>query len=520
MEDKDRQVLSLPSQHTELDRAYGDEPDIEIVATFDESRTAHFPGRPVFDDMIRRIQKGEAEGIIAWHPDRLARNSIDGGQIIYMLDIGLVKDLKFPTYTFENTPQGKFMLSIMFTNSKYYSDNLSQHVNRGIRNKIENGWLSNKAPCGYLNNHEAKTIIADPERFLLVQEMWQLMLTGAYTPRQIWEIARDQMGLRTVKRKRIGGNPLSLSAVYTLFTSPFYAGHISYKGNLYPGKHPPMVTLAEFERVQELLGRPGRPRRKRHEFPFTGMIQCGECGLSVTAENKRNRYGSEYTYYHCSKRRHDYDCRQPVISAQKLEEQILQFLKEVSLPDKLHRWAITHLEKEHHRKNKVQETARISLSQTINRIGPQLENLTSLRLRDLVTDEEYQKARASLLQERQKLLQIREGNKEVGVWFELTQLLISFSNILVSRFIEGDLSTKRLVLEIVSSNRVLTDKKLSIQARKPFRVLGESRQNPSLCTTLKEVRTLIETGDSEMQSIIAGIRKLNSQTAPLDDPSP
>src|SRR5829696_3710333 len=134
MEDEDRQVLSLPSQRAELERAFGSNADIQVIGIIlEESRSARIPGRPVFDEMIRRIKKGEAEGIIAWHPDRLARNSVDGGQIIYMLDTGVLKDLRFPTYTFENTPQGKFMLSIMFTNSKYYSDNLSQNVSRGIR---------------------------------------------------------------------------------------------------------------------------------------------------------------------------------------------------------------------------------------------------------------------------------------------------------------------------------------------------------------------------------------------------
>lgn len=517
MEDEGRQVLSIQSQHAELDRAFGSNPEIEVVGTFEESRTARYPGRPVFNEMIRRIQKREAEGIIAWHPDRLARNSVDSGQMIYMLDTGILKDLKFPTYTFENTPQGKFMLSIMFTNSKYYVDNLSQNVNRGIRNKVENGWLSNMAPCGYLNDRGTKTIVADPERFPLIQEMWRLMLTGAYTPRQIWQIARDDLGLRTIKRKRIGGNPLSLSAVYTILTSPFYAGFILYQGTLYPGKHPPMVTLAEFERVQELLGRPGRPRRKQHEFPFTGMIRCGECGLSVTAETKRNRYGSHYTYYHCSKRRHDYKCSQPVISAERLEEQIAAFLSEIELPDSLHRWAVAHLEKEQRRKAGVLRTARLSLSEAINSVESQLEKLTSLRLRDLITDEEYQKTRTGLLRERQQLTQRQEENKEEGAWFEPAQLLISFNKALVSRFVDGDYSTKRLILEIVGSNLTLTDRIISIEARKPFRLVPKASSHSSLCTTLKEVRTLIETGDSEMLGIIAGIRRIMRNASTHDD---
>lgn len=510
MEDDDRQVLSLPSQRTEVERAFGAKEGIEVVHVFEESRSAHFPGRPVLNEMIRRIKKGEAEGIIAWHPDRLARNSVDGGQIIYMLDTGALKDLKFPTYTFENTPQGKFMLSIMFTNSKYYSDNLSQNVRRGIRTKVENGWLSNMAPCGYLNKRKDKTIIADSKRFPLVQEMWRLMLTGAYTPRQIWRIAQDEMGLRTVKRKRIGGNPLSLSAVYRIFTSPFCAGFIPYQGQLFPGKHPPMVTLAEFDRVQELLGRPGRPRQQKHEFPFTGMIRCGECGFSVTAEHKRNRHGSEYTYYHCSKRRRDYRCKQPVVQANDLKGQIIAFLDTVSLPDSFHRWTVAHLEKERASKRRVKKTTRLSLSHAIKAIDSQLENLMSMRLRELISDEEYRKTRAELSREQQKLTQAQEASAEEDSWFEPSQLLTSFSKSLVSRFIQGDCATKRLVLEIVGSNPTLTDRKLSIEARKPFRMEGPGGSHSSLRAYIKEVRTLITAGDEEMLSVITSIRRLNA----------
>src|SRR5207249_2782245 len=107
------------------------------------------------------------------------------------------------------------------------------------------------------------------------------------------------------------GKPISLSAVYKILTNRFYAGILEREGKIFPGKHQPMVTIDEFEEVEKLLGRPGRPRAKDREFAYTGMIRCGECGFSVTAEEKTNRYGYHYTYYHCSKRRLDFHCGQP-----------------------------------------------------------------------------------------------------------------------------------------------------------------------------------------------------------------
>ncbi|MEK7857443.1 MAG: recombinase family protein, partial [Acidobacteriota bacterium] len=80
-ESEDRQVLSLDSQRSEIERFFGNQSSIEIIEVLSEARSAKAPGRPIFDHMIKRVEKGDAGGIIAWHPDRLARNSVDGGKV-------------------------------------------------------------------------------------------------------------------------------------------------------------------------------------------------------------------------------------------------------------------------------------------------------------------------------------------------------------------------------------------------------------------------------------------------------
>ena len=135
-EDEERQVMSIEAQLAEL-AEFAKRENIEIAERFIESKSAKKPGREIFNKMMSKVYSTkEPVGILAWHPDRLARNSVDGGQIIYCIDTLKISSLRFPTFWFEPTPQGLFMLQVAFGQSKYYSDNLSENVKRGFRQKL------------------------------------------------------------------------------------------------------------------------------------------------------------------------------------------------------------------------------------------------------------------------------------------------------------------------------------------------------------------------------------------------
>jgi DNA invertase Pin-like site-specific DNA recombinase len=188
-DEKDRQILSLESQINEL-RELAIREHLEIVAEYTEAKTAKTPGRPVFSYILQQIEKHHADGILAWHPDRLARNSIDGGKIIYLIDIGKIVDLRFPTYRFDNTAQGKFMLSIAFSQSKYYVDNLSENVKRGFREKLRRGEWPGCAPLGYLNDYKNHVIVPDAEKAPFIRRFFELCGTGLYTTTELFRETR------------------------------------------------------------------------------------------------------------------------------------------------------------------------------------------------------------------------------------------------------------------------------------------------------------------------------------------
>ena len=212
---EERQILSIEAQLAEL-KIFAEREGLQIREVLIERRTAKEPGRPVFNEMILRIEKGEAKGIIAWHPDRLARNSIDGGRIIYLLDTGHILALKFPTFWFENTPQGKFMMQIAFGQSKYYTDNLSENIRRGQRQKIRRGEFPGLAPLGYLNDPISRKIVIDPVRAPLVQRLFNEFATGRYS---VADLRRRAPEWGLLSRS---GKPLFHSRLNRILTKPFY----------------------------------------------------------------------------------------------------------------------------------------------------------------------------------------------------------------------------------------------------------------------------------------------------------
>jgi DNA invertase Pin-like site-specific DNA recombinase len=508
-ESEERQALSIPAQRDEVARIREKYPDIEIIETFEESRTAKAPGRPVFNTMMQRLERGDAEGVIAWHPDRLARNSIDGGLIIYMLDRGTLKDLKFSTYTFENSSQGKFMLQIMFGYSKYYVDNLSENVKRGIRRKLEQGVKPGLPPPGYKNDPVSRTIIPDPERFEQVREMWNLLLSRKRTVTEIWRMADREWGFRTRQSARLGGRPLALSSIYKIFSNRFYCGFISHKGALHNGSHSAMVTPGEFEHAQGLIRRQFRTARQKHQFAFTGMMRCGTCGCSVTAELQTNKYGRTYEYYRCTKKRRDFKCPEKYISRGQLEVQILSFLRAHEFHPAIADWATALEGQSREDQKQIREQRAAQIGRQLADGERSLATLTDLRVRNLIDDSEFVAKRAEILGTAEQLKAQRvspDGSPEQ--WLEFLAVVKAFNEYAPKLFEQADAVMKRRILSLVGSNFSLTDKRLNIQAADFYALYIRGPDFLSGWGQRENIRTFW--GDDPRDKAITAIRELET----------
>ena len=474
-ESEERQVLSIESQIKEL-KTLAQKLDLPISEVLTESRSAKYPGRPVFNLLMNMIARGEIKGVVSWKLDRLARNPIDGAALVWALDQGKIEGIITPSNNLRNNSNDKFMMQIEFGMAKKYVDDLSDNVRRGIRMKLDKGWLPGRPPIGYLNEPRERTIVIDPDRFTLVRKMWDLLLQGI-SPIQVHRIAAKEWGLKTVIHKKYGGGPLSLSGVYRTFTNPFYYGVIERKEGMFNGNHEPMITQDEFCRAQSILGRKGKPRPKTRRFAFTGLIRCGECGGAITAEEKVNRFGSHYVYYHCTKKNRAAHCSQRVIRQEELERQILEYLEKVYIPTSLLEAALSYLTTEAEDDEQKEIDYEASNQKAFKDCERRLETLNQMRLRDLIDDAEYLKEKRLLLDEKMRLERGVHGIHGAKRARELTAKTFAFAHEAKEMFLKGSLEAKRGILHGIGSNLILRDKKLTVQAEKPFLLIEKSKQD-------------------------------------------
>ncbi len=454
---EDRQVRSISDQLAEL-KSLALKENIEVVDIFVEKQTAKTPGRPVFNEMLLRIEQDEASGILAWHPDRLARNSVDGGKIIYLLDTGKIAELKFPTFWCDTTPQGKFMLSIAFSQSKYYVDNLSENIKRGKRNKVKDGIWPQMSPLGYIN--EGGKIVVDENIAPLIKKTFEAYATGNFTLRQL----RDKFNELGLKRK--SGKELAVSNYQKLLKNPIYTGLMLYNGEIFEGKHEPIISKKLFDSVQEVMMRKSKPHSKGLKpFLYRGFFRCGECGCFITTETQKG-----HNYLRCTKRKNP--CSQKYTREEIITSEIQKEIKKVSLPDDWAKWMLAENEKDKLVEAQSSTLFADSTKAEISLLDSKIEKLMNAYLENALSLEEYRDAKSALVNQKQLLKEkLSAFEQKANNRFELTEKFLKYNIELAN---EGINEEKLHLFKKVGSNFIIEARTVLFEPRGAWRILAES----------------------------------------------
>lgn len=271
--------------------------------------------RKKFQALIEDIKAGRINGIISWHPDRLARNMKDAGEIIDLLDKGTLRDIKFATFTFENNPAGKMLLGLSFVLAKQYSEHLSENVLRGNRRYTEDaGEFLGKFKHGYYidtNRH-----LVPDTTFTMIQQMFAMRLEGKAQT----EI-RDWINEQGYKLRKRGQDPKPYvwdkDDVSKLMRDTTYAGVLKWGDSsivdlIKKYGFIPMISVDDFFKINKIKDFSAAAIQSATTVKsgdiranlLRGMVRCGACDQKLTSMiiDKKNKYGDTlrgYYYYKC-----------------------------------------------------------------------------------------------------------------------------------------------------------------------------------------------------------------------------
>jgi hypothetical protein len=263
-------------------------------------------------------------------------------------------------------------------------------------------------------------------------------------------------------------------------------------GRTYRGAHPPMISQEEFDQVQAILGRPMRPRPQKHEFPFVGLMKCGNCGGSITAEQHIKKSGLRFVYYRCSRRKRDIPCREPAIPAAKLEEQFAALLGQVSIPPKIQAWLQEQAARELDREAPRHEQVVASLQAELDATKREEDALLTLRLKDLITDEAFVQRR-DLIRARREDLQNRleAADRSPAEVVADARAVFEFATRAKTAFLTGTPVQQRVILEAAGLNYTLISRSVALEWTKPLAVVAKASACRAWSATWDDVRTAV-----------------------------
>ncbi|MEK7059686.1 MAG: recombinase family protein, partial [Patescibacteria group bacterium] len=235
-DDEAKQVRSIDDQRDEcmamaIDALHIDPSKIVVL---EESASAKISGnRPIFDDMLQGFRTGKYHGLISWSPDRISRNMKEAGEVIELIDHEIIQDLQFKTYQFENTPNGKMMLGILFATSKQYSDKLAVDVKRGSDGNIKDGKYNGVIKKGYYVDVSNNYFVPDSYNWNLLRVAVDMRLYENKSNVEIAQFLNDS-GLSSRKDQdedyvRVN---ITKQMVGKLFEDSFYFGLYQYGNNI------------------------------------------------------------------------------------------------------------------------------------------------------------------------------------------------------------------------------------------------------------------------------------------------
>jgi predicted transcriptional regulator len=320
-----------------------------------------------------------------------------------------------------------------------------------------------------------------------VREAFELYATGTATLDRI----RAFFGERGVVSKT--GHILIRAHVSKILSNPFYYGHFRYTGEIYEGKHEPIITKALFDKVEAILNRRFRySPSEKHTIPkpYVGLLRCASCGGAITAEIQKG-----HTYYRCTKKGRLISwCDQPYVREEALDMEISTLLKPFALSSDWADGMVELVKKE--KKQAAQSSAEMAEQKRseIEQVNLKLQKLLDSFLDGLIDRETFTPKKAELMSLK-KSLEAQKAAHAAGRanWLEPFQNWILTARNAGEIAVSGALQEKKgLALKIFGSNLVLDRKKARGSCVKPWSLIPLNTQTGGMVPLYNAARTFFK----------------------------
>ncbi len=239
----DRQQLSIDSQESEA-MIIAEREWLEVIRVFKETKSAKAPWREKFNEMMALISTWKADCIITWKLNRLARNPVDEGTIKWSIQNGIIKAIFTESENFR-TWDNVLIMWMHFGMSTQYILDLQKDIKRGIKNKIKNWWVCQKAPLGYINNRIEKIVEIDYVKCEWVKLIFELRIQKmAY-----WKIGQVLFERGMGRNKDM---PFPANTIETIVKNKFYIWMVNFSGVTYKWNYETFISEKTFKEANSL----------------------------------------------------------------------------------------------------------------------------------------------------------------------------------------------------------------------------------------------------------------------------
>jgi site-specific DNA recombinase len=467
--EQEREGFSIPAQ-LRLLRDYARDQGFVVIEEFVDVETAKQSGRAGFGQMVKTLRRSRngRPAILVEKTDRLYRNLKDWVTLDDLdPDIHFVKEGTILSPDSRSTD--KFMHGIRVLMAKNYIDNLSEEVRKGMAEKAAQGVWPTKVPLGYRNitlPSGQRTIEIDPDKATFVRQLFEWYATGRYSLQAVTRMARET-GLR-----HHSGSPVPKASIHRMLTNPLYMGDILWDGQRYRGQHEPIISRELFERVQDVLrGKPGKHRQTRRDFAFAGLLTCGHCGCSLTAEIKKGRY----IYYRCTGYRGK--CGEPYVREEVLEERFTALLGLLKIEPDILEWITEALCHSHSETRRLHDQAIKRLQAENDKLQKRLDTMYVDKLDDRIDSATFDRLAAQWRAEQDEILKSIDRHRGANeVYFVEGSKILDLASRSQELFATQPPEEKRKLLDFVLSNCSWSHGELAPSFRKPFDLLVKARE--------------------------------------------